>query len=259
MTAVHSEPAVTPAGTPAQDSILAERRRRKEELAVAYRLFAEFGFASGAAGHITARDPEWKDCFWVTPVSKSFNQMRVSDLLLVSWDGRVVAGDGEVNAAGFAIHSKIHAARPDVVAAAHAHTPAGRAWSTLGRLLDPLTQDACAFYNDHALYDNFGGVVLDLSESQRIADALGQNKAVILKNHGLLTVGDTVASAAWWFIALDAVCDVQLRAEAAGSPQVLDDATAAMTYGQIGGTRVAHTQWAPLWEDLVARHPEVLT
>ena len=123
-----------------------------------------------------------------------------------------------MNTAAFAIHSQVHAARPDVVAAAHAHSLHGKAWSSLGRLLDPLTQDACAFYDDHALFDDYTGVVLDLEEGKRIAHALGGNKAVILRNHGLLTVGHTVDEAAWWFITMERTCQAQLLAEAAGTP-----------------------------------------
>ena len=85
----------------------------------------------------------------------------------------------------------MHAARPDVVAAAHSHSVYGKACSALGQLLDPITQDACAFYGDHALFDDYTGVVLDVEEGKRIAHALGDNKAVILRNHGLLTVGDS--------------------------------------------------------------------
>ena len=94
-----------------------------------------------------------------------------------------------MNLAAFVIHSQIHAARPDVVAAAHAHSVHGKSWSALGRPLDPLTQDVCAFYEDHAVFDDYTGVVLDLEEGKRIAHALGDNKAAILANHGLLTVG----------------------------------------------------------------------
>jgi ribulose-5-phosphate 4-epimerase/fuculose-1-phosphate aldolase len=79
-----------------------------------------------------------------------------------------------VNAAAFAIHSQVHAARPDVVAAAHSHSIYGKSWSTLGRTLDPITQDVCAFYGDHGLFDDYTGVVLDLEEGKRIASALGE-------------------------------------------------------------------------------------
>ena len=120
-----------------------ERLHRKQRLAAAFRLFARYGFDEGIAGHITARDPELADHFWVNPFGMYFGHIRVSDLLLVNHKGEVVEGDKPVNVAAFAIHSQVHQARPDVVAAAHAHSTYGKSWSSLGRLLDPLTQDAC--------------------------------------------------------------------------------------------------------------------
>src|SRR3990170_7946087 len=169
-----------------------ERLYRKQRLAAAFRVFARRGYDEGLAGHITARDPELSDHFWVNPLAKHFSQIRVSDLILVNHEGQVVEGNAMVNTAAFVIHSQVHAARPDVVAAAHSHSMHGKAWSTLGRLLDPLTQDACAFYEDHALFDDYTGVVVDIEEGKRIAHALGEKKAVILRNHGLLTAGHSV-------------------------------------------------------------------
>ena len=195
-----------------------ERLHRKQNLAAAFRLFSRFGFDEGVAGHITARDPELTDHFWVNPFGMHFGHIRVSDLLLVRHDGEVVHGDLPVNQAAFAIHSQVHAARPDVISAAHAHSVYGKTWSTLARLLDPITQDACAFYDDHALFDDYSGVVLDIEEGKRIAHALGDRKAVILRNHGLLTVGHSVEEAAWWFITMERSCHAQLMAEAAGTP-----------------------------------------
>ena len=116
-----------------------------------------------------------------------------------------------------------HAARPDVVAAAHAHSLYGKTLSSLPMLLEPLTQDACAFYGDHARFDDFSGVVLDVEEGKKIAHALGDNKAVILRNHGLLTVGYTVDEAAWWFITMERSCQAQLAAMAAGTPLEIRD------------------------------------
>ena len=133
--------------------------------------------------------PSCTDHFWVNPFAVDFSLIKASDLILVNHDGEVVEGDYAVNAAAFAIHSQVHAARPDVHAAAHAHSINGKAFSSLGRLLDPLTQDVCAFYGDHAVFDDYTGVVLDTEEGKRIAHALGDNKAAILRNHGLLTVG----------------------------------------------------------------------
>ena len=157
---------------PTFNTIEDERRHRQQRLAAAFRLFARYGFDEGVAGHITVRDPEWSDCFWVNPFGMYFGHIRVSDLLLVNHKGEVVEGNKPVNAAAFAIHSQIHQARPDANAAAHAHSLHGKTWSTLGRLLDPLTQDACAFYEDHALFDDYTGVVLDLEEGKRIAATL---------------------------------------------------------------------------------------
>ena len=134
---------------PTFDTIDEERRHRKERLAAAFRLFGRFGFDEGVAGHITARDPEHADHFWVNPFGMNFSHIRVSDLVLVNDQGEVVEGNGGVNTAAFAIHGQVHAARPDVVAAAHAHSIYGKSWSALGKMLDPITQDVCAFYGDH--------------------------------------------------------------------------------------------------------------
>src|SRR5207249_8236829 len=124
--------------------------------------------------------------------------VRSSELSLVDGTGVALEGDACLNQAAFAIHSEVHAARPDVIAAAHAHSTYGKAWASLGRRLDPITQDACAFYGDHEVFDDFTGVVLDSDEGKRIAHTLAAHKAVILRNHGLLTVGHTVDEAAWW-------------------------------------------------------------
>lgn len=235
-----------------------ERRHRQTRLAGAFRLFARYGFDQGLAGHITARDPEWPDHFWVNPLGRHFGRIRVSDLLLVNRHGEIVVGDGPVNQAAFAIHAAIHEARPDVVAAAHTHSLYGKAWSTLGRTLDPLTQDACAFYGDHALFDDFRGVVLDTDEGARIAHALGERKAVILKHHGILTAGPSVEAAAWWYIALENACHAQLLAEAAGTPQRIPHDIAALTHSQVGRPAGARHAFESLYAGLAEQEPELL-
>jgi ribulose-5-phosphate 4-epimerase/fuculose-1-phosphate aldolase len=241
------------------DNVADERRHRKQRLAGAFRLFGHFGFDEGVAGHITARDPERLDHFWVNPFGMNFKHIRVKDLILVNAQGDVVEGTAEVNRAAFAIHSQIHAARPDVVAAAHAHSIYGKAWSTLRRPLDPLTQDACAFYGDHDVFDDYTGVVLDLEEGKRIAQALGEHKAVILSNHGLLTVGTTsVDEAAWWFITMERSCQAQLLAEAAGKPVLIDPEQAEKTARQTGGHMAGWRMFQPLWDWVVRAQPDLL-
>ncbi|MGH9712879.1 MAG: class II aldolase/adducin family protein [Candidatus Acidiferrales bacterium] len=235
-----------------------ERKHRKQRLAAAFRLFSRFGFDEGVAGHITARDPERRDHFWVNPFGMHFGQIRASDLILVNHRGDVVEGTYPVNAAAFAIHSQVHAARPDVVAAAHAHSMHGKSWASLGRLLDPITQDACAFYEDHGLFADFTGVVYETSEGERIANALGKYKAAILRNHGLLTVGETVEEAAWWFITMDRSCQAQLLAEAAGAPVKIDPANAAATRDQVGTHFAGWFQFQPLFARIVRDEPDLL-
>ena len=235
-----------------------ERQHRKERLAAAFRLFGRFGFDEGVAGHITARDPEHADHFWVNPFGMSFSHIRVSDLILVNDKGDVVEGNAGVNAAAFAIHGQVHAARPDVIAAAHAHSINGKAWSSLGRLLDPLTQDACAFYDDHALFDDYTGVVLDLEEGKRIAHALGDKKAVILRNHGLLTAGHSVDEAAWWFITMERTCQAQLLAEAAGTPVKIDAHHAELTASQVGSHLAGWFSFQPMYAKITREQPDLL-
>ncbi len=235
-----------------------ERLHRKRMLAAAFRLFSRFGFDEGVAGHITARDPERLDHFWVNPFGIHFGQIRASDLILVNHRGEVVEGKYPVNGAAFAIHSQVHAARPDVVAAAHAHSMYGKAWASLGRLLDPITQDACAFYEDHGLFADFTSVVYQTSEGARIAQALGQHKAVILRNHGLLTVGQCVEEAAWWFITMDRSCQAQLLAEAAGVPVKIDPATAVATREQIGSHIAGWFQFQPMLASILRDEPELV-
>jgi ribulose-5-phosphate 4-epimerase/fuculose-1-phosphate aldolase len=241
------------AGTAAQ-----ERLHRKQRLAATFRLFARYGFDEGVAGHVTARDPERHDHFWVNPFGMYFGHIRASDLILVNHQGEVVEGDRPVNSAAFAIHSQIHAARPDAIAAAHSHSMFGKAFSSLGRLLDPLTQDSCAFYEDHALFDDYTGVVLELSEGRRIAATIGEKKAIILRNHGLLTVGQSVEEAAYWFIALERSCQAQLLAEAAGKPVKIDRDAAILTRSQVGSHTAGLFQFQPLYEKIVREEPDLL-
>jgi ribulose-5-phosphate 4-epimerase/fuculose-1-phosphate aldolase len=235
-----------------------ERLYRKQRLAAAFRLFAHFGFEEGAAGHITARDPEDTSTFWVNPALMHFGRISVSDLIQVDSSGKVIYGDQQVNRAAFAIHSQIHAARPDVIAAAHSHSIHGKAWSALGRLLEPITQDACSFYQDHALFDDYAGVVIDVEEGKRIAHTLGESKAVILRNHGLLTVGKSVEEAAWWFITMDRSCHAQLLASAVGPTVHIDPEQAAITGSQVGSARSGRANFTPLLGWIVETQPNLL-
>ncbi len=242
---------------PSFASLEEERRHRKERLAAAFRIFGKFGFNEGVAGHITARDPEHTDAFWVNAFGQPFSDISVSDLLLVAHTGEILEGDYAVNQAAFAIHSGIHMARPDVVAAAHSHSLHGKAWSALGRMLDPITQDACVFHGNHVLFDDYTGVVKDPEEGKRIAYALGDKGAAILRNHGLLTVGGSVDEATWLFVTMERTCQAQLLAEAAGTPVVMDEVVAAGTHKIVGSGLAGWFSAQPLFDWILREQPDL--
>lgn len=233
-----------------------ERLWRKQRLALAFRIFGKLGFDEGVAGHITARDPEHPDRFWVNPFGLSFKLITVDDLLLVDHAGTVLEGDWPVNQAAFAIHSGIHAARPDVVAAAHSHSHFGRAYSALGRTLDALTQDSCIFFEDHVLFDDYTGVVNDPEEGKRIAHALGDHKAAILRNHGLLTVGHSIEETIFWYVTMERTCEVELLARAAGPVRPMDDDVARLTAKQVGGHMAGWFCGQPLFDWIAQLEPD---
>ncbi|OCL06814.1 arad-like aldolase/epimerase [Glonium stellatum] len=242
-------------GPPTFDDPYKERAYLKGRLAAAFRIFGKYGFDEGVAGHITLRDPVDPTTFWVNPLGVSFSLIRASDLILVNEEGQVIDG-GPVrllNSAAYMIHSAIHKARPDVMAAAHSHSIYGRSFCSLGRKLDTITQDSCAFHDDHALYESFNGIVLGEEEGRNIAKILGNKKAALLQNHGLLTCGKTVEEAVFWFVSLDKCCQAQLLADAAaagrgGSTVKIGDEEARFTYKTIGTPKAGWFSAKPLFD-----------
>ena len=246
---------------PRFDSVAEERLHRKQRLAAAFRIFGQWGLGEGAAGHITVRDPEHPETFWLNPFGVHFSRVKVSNLIRVDHEGNVVEGHHPVNRAAFAIHSRVHQARPDVAAAAHTHGVFGRAFSSLGRPLAMISQDACAFYNDHAIYDEYGGVALDLDEGNRIAAALGPNKGAILRNHGLLTVGGSVDEAAWWYLSMERNCQAQMLAEAAacGQPlRLVPEESCRQAYSVVGAPYAGWFSFKLLYDKLLGESADFL-
>ncbi|WP_329380491.1 class II aldolase/adducin family protein [Streptomyces sp. NBC_01351] len=233
---------------PVHDTVEAARAHRKERLAGALRLLGRLGYEDGVGGQITARDPEFEDCYWVNPFGRAFTTLTVDDLLLVDGDGRVLRGGRRVNELAFAVHAAVHRARPGAVAVVRTQAPYGRALAALGELLAPISQEACAFYEDHALLDEFTGA----DDPGRIAHALGPYKALVLRNRGLLTVGDSVDAAAWWFIAAERAAQVQLIARAAGKPVPIDHRAAVATRERFGSDLAAWVSYQPLREEVAS-------
>lgn len=243
---------------PTFDNMEERQAYEKQRLAAGFRVFAMLGFSEGLAGHITQRDCIDPETFWVNPVGMHFAFIKASDLVRVDHQGNIVEGNFPINNAAFAIHSRIHQARPDVNAIAHAHTKYGRAFSALGELLKPISQDACAFYQNHSIFDVFTGVVAELSEGDMIAEALGDNAAVILQNHGLLTVGTSLDAAVANFALLDSCCQSQLLAQAAGELKLIDHETAVKTQKMNGSPLVTWGNFQPLYQLVLARDSSFL-
>jgi len=193
---------------PATDaaSIEAERLHRKRQVALGYRIFASLRWGDLGDGHITARDPELTDHLWLLRYPVGFEAATVDDLVLVRPDGSVV-GDATINETAYHIHHPIHEARPDRVAVAHTHTAWGTPFCATGRPITPITQEACNFFDDWAYFDDEEVQVLGTAGGQRIAEALGAKRAVLLRCHGLLTTGASVADSVAAFVLLERVCE----------------------------------------------------
>jgi ribulose-5-phosphate 4-epimerase/fuculose-1-phosphate aldolase len=240
---------------PAASTVEQERERRKIEVALGYRLLAANKWGDAGDGHISARDPERRDCFWLLRYGPSYHQAHVRDLVLVGPDGELVLGEGIINVAAYYIHHPILAARPDAVSATHVHTGWGTPFSAQVRKFQPITQESCVFFEDHALFDDEEVQVQSVDAGKRIADALGQTRAIILRNHGLLTVGDSVAEAVGSFVQMERVAEAHLKARDAVpiSPEAARFAKADLV--RYGAGRVAFAA-------MVARHigdPSVVT
>lgn len=184
--------------------------------------------------------------------------MRVSDLILVNHHGEVVYGEYAVNRAAYVLHAAVHTARPDVIAAAHAHSVYGKAFSSLGIKLDALTQDSCAFYENNVVISDHGGaVVFEEAAGRDFAQAFGQYRAAIHQNHGHFTVGASVDEAVFWFVCFERCAQAQLAAMAAGTPKHIPHESAVYTREQAGNAMTGWAHFQPLWQEICRTDPEL--
>ncbi|KAJ5712554.1 hypothetical protein N7493_009022 [Penicillium malachiteum] len=238
-------------GIPQFDSHAEKRQWQLEHMAGAFRVFAREGYAEGISGHISVRDPEFEDRFWINPLAVHFGLLKASDMICVNLDGDVVGGNknGSINAAGFQIHSSVHRARKDVHAICHTHSVHGRAWSTFAKPLDMINQDVCYFYKAHSVYSDYRGIANAPSEGQRIAQSLGDGKAVILMNHGLLTVGQTVDEAAFLFCLMERSCKIQLLVDRTElEKHIVSDEEAAYNFKMASTPECLYTEFQPHYQ-----------
>lgn len=239
-------------------SLPEERRSRLVALAAGFRIFAKLGLNEVTAGHISVRDPELTDYFWLNPYGLAFSQIKVSDLMLVTPQRKIAVGEGPLNPGAFSIHSEIYAARPEAEAAAHSHSIHGRALAALHQTLLPITQDATVFYEENVLIPDFNGVALDVEEGKRIVSILGNNHTGILANHGILTVGDSIEDAVTLFVLAERAAQVQLIAAAAGELRLIPHEMAKLTHDQEQRTDVGWARFQPLFQEIVAEQPNFL-
>ena len=188
------------------------RQERKVATALGYRLFGALRWGDLGDGHISARDPERTDCFWMLRYGVSYHQARVADLVLVGPDGELADGEGAINRAAYFIHHPILMARPDAVSAAHVHTPWGTPFAAEVRPIEPISQESCVFFEDHAIFDDDEVQIQGTDGGRRIAEAMGNNRAVIMRNHGLLTAADGVAETVGLFVEMERVAEVHMKA-----------------------------------------------
>ena len=193
----------------------AGEREARIDLAACYRLIAQFRMTDLVYTHISARIPGTEH-FLLNPYGFLFEEVTASNLVRIDIDGNIVEDTSyTVNPAGFTIHSAIHRARSDVNCVLHTHTRAGIAISALREGLLPISQIALQFYNRLAYHD-YEGIALDLDERDRLARDLGDRKAMILRNHGLLTAGASVAEAFSLMFYLERACEIQIAALSTG-------------------------------------------
>lgn len=199
-------------------------RELRIDLAAAYRLIDHFGWSELIWTHSTVRVPGPEHHFLINPYGYRFDEVTASNLVKVDLEGRILGDPGqEINPAGFVIHSAIHLARPDVRCIVHTHTVAGMAVAALQCGLLPISMYALG-YDGAVAYHDFEGPSLDREERARLAANLGDKDVLILRNHGLLTCGQTVAQAFVRMYRLERACQVQLAAQATGAPLVIPDA-----------------------------------
>jgi ribulose-5-phosphate 4-epimerase/fuculose-1-phosphate aldolase len=247
---------------PQFSSVQAHRLHLQQRLVAACRAFALHKLDYGFAGHLTVRDPERPHLYWTNPMCVPFSQVKVSNLILADHMGNVVEGDYAINRAGYVLHAAVHEAHADIVAMCHAHTEYGTAFAALGRALEPISQDACAFFEDHVVIkDEAGQVAVEVEAGLNVCKALTGVRAAIHQNHGLLTVSrHSIEAAAFWFIALERCCKQQLMVEASGHKPVLVPADKARySREHVGSEYIGWLHFQPIWEELVATQPDMLS
>ncbi|EJU01335.1 arad-like aldolase/epimerase [Dacryopinax primogenitus] len=235
-----------------------EEQYRKEHLAAVFRVLAREGLAEGIAGHCSVRSAIDPSKFYINPWSKSFFRMKASDLVLVDGDGQVVQDGTEtqgrsVDASATGLHAPIYREAEDVCSIVHVHGPYSKAFSALGKPVEMINQDACAFHG--CIIDvGFEGLVVDESEGTQIVSRMTPStKIALLQNHGSLALGRTSPDeAAWWFLSFEKVCRAQLLVMSAlkpgEKPILVNDEAREFTLREMGTAEMGWLGFAGYYE-----------
>jgi len=245
---------------PKFDNFGDERTYRKQHLVAACRAFAMYGYDYGFAGHLTVRDPEYPHLYWTNPMCVHFADVTVSSLILADHSGTVQEGKYAINRAGFVLHAAVHEHNPNVMAMCHAHTLYGAAFCATGRPIDPISQDACAFFEDQVVIGkSAGAVAVEEKSGLGVAQIMGDYRAALHQNHGLLTSSPhSIDDAAWWFIALEQCCKAQLAVEATGiTPTLVTPDRARYSREHVGSSFIGWLHFQPLYDRIAKTQPDM--
>ena len=257
---------VMPLATPSvRDQVSEEEWQARVDLAACYRLAAMHGWTDLIYTHISARVPGTDDHFLLNPFGFMFEEVTASSLVKLDTEGEIVMPSPHaVNAAGFTIHSAVHEARHDMACVMHTHTVSGMAVSAQEDGLLPLAQTSLVFHGALSYHD-YEGIALDLDERERLVADLGENTAMILRNHGLLTCGRSVAEAFMTMYMLEKACELQLAAQAGGTLRLIPEEVCTHTARQFqrdpdaGGDGHVALTWAALLRQLDRVNPGYAT
>lgn len=241
-----------------QGSEMTEAQVRKE-LAACYRLVHHFGMSDLIATHISARLPGEDHRILINPFGSLFNEVKASNLVAVTLDGDVLTEGGQINPAGYLIHSAIHSVRDDVACVLHTHTAAGIAVAAQQDGLLPISQQALVI-GKRLAYHDYEGVALVDAERASLQRDLGDKDVMILRNHGLLTTGRTIGEAFWLMMQAQRACQIQVAAQAGGAklillPEEVQQLVHDQTYNY-GGKPNGHLDWIALMREVERIAPD---
>ena len=225
-----------------------EEWRNRVNLAACYHLADHFQMTDIIWNHITAKTSEQKETFLINQFGLRYDEVTASNLLEIDLEGNIVSGEGDINYTGYIIHGAVHKARREINCVMHTHTRAGLAISCLKDGLKPIFQDAAIFHN-RVSYHDWQGMSTEVEECKDIAKNLGKNKVMILRNHGLLTCGETIGEAFILMYYLDKTCKNQLDTMSTGKPIIVpSDNIMEYAAGQYEDPRfrLGHHEWPAL-------------